>query len=210
MLHNHNHNHDLSINNKKRTLIVIVLTILTMGAEIIYGYISNSMGLLADGYHMGTHAFALGIAYGAYLLTEHLDYPNNKIETLAGYTSAIFLTLSGFWIIGEALQRLFNPLAINFDEAVLVAVIGLFVNSICILVMGKGQDSDYNFQAAYYHILADAVTSIFAIIALLSGKFYNMVYLDPVAGVLGGLLILSWSYKLLYKSFFILTDLSPR
>ena len=201
------HNHTLNYNNKQKTFIVIVLTILTMGAEIIYGYSTNSMGLLADGYHMGTHAFALGITYGAYLLSEHFNSVNNKIETLAGYTSAIFLTLSGIWIIIEALQRFFNPLEINFNEAIIVAVIGLVINSICIFIMGKGEDSDYNFTAAYYHILADAVTSIFAIIALISGKFYNIIFLDPVAGLLGGLLILSWSYKLIYKSFFVLTDL---
>ncbi|MCQ2361879.1 MAG: cation diffusion facilitator family transporter [Acidaminococcaceae bacterium] len=206
----HNHNHTLNHNNKQRTLIVIILTILTMGAEIIYGYATNSIGLLADGYHMGTHAFALGITYGAYLLAEHLNSANSKIETLAGYTSAIFLTLSGVWIIIEALHRLFNPLTIDFNEAITVAVIGLAINSICILIMGKGQGTDYNFQAAYYHILADAVTSVFAIIALLSGKFYNIIYLDPVAGILGGLLILSWSYKLIYKSFFVLTDLKPQ
>lgn len=206
----HNHNHTLNHNNKQRTLIVIILTILTMGAEIIYGYATNSIGLLADGYHMGTHAFALGITYGAYLLAEHLNSANSKIETLAGYTSAILLTLSGVWIIIEALHRLFNPLTIDFNEAITVAVIGLAINSICILIMGKGQGTDYNFQAAYYHILADAVTSVFAIIALLSGKFYNIIYLDPVAGILGGLLILSWSYKLIYKSFFVLTDLKPQ
>lgn len=207
MKHNHSHNHNINQQNKHKTLVVIVLTIITMLAEIIYGYASNSMGLLADGYHMGTHAFALGIAYAAYKLSDYLHSHNNKIETLAGYTSAVFLGLSGIWIIFEAIDRFFHPLNIDFNEAILVAVIGLAVNSACILIMGNGQGSDHNFQAAYYHILADAVTSVFAIAALLSGKYFNLFFLDPIAGIMGGLLILSWSYKLLYKDFFILTDL---
>lgn len=207
MKHNHSHNHNINQQNKHKTLVVIVLTIITMLAEIIYGYASNSMGLLADGYHMGTHAFALGIAYAAYRLSDHLHSHNNKIETLAGYTSAIFLGLSGIWIIFEAIDRFIHPLNIDFNEAILVAVIGLAINSVCIFIMGKDRGADYNFQAAYYHILADAVTSVLAIAALLSGKYFNIVYLDPMAGIMGGLLILSWSYKLLYKDFFILTDL---
>lgn len=213
------HKEEISTDNEKKTLIVIVFTVITMIAEIVYGYITNSMALLADGYHMGTHALALGLAYAAYVLAR--KYANSdkfingtdKIGTLAGYTSSIFLGLTGFWIISEAVMRLISPLNIQFNEAILVAIIGLIVNGLCIFVMEGGhkecseEHRDYNFIAAYYHILADILTSVLAILALLLGKYLNIIYLDSFVGVLGGILIIRWAVSILKNTVKILIDM---
>ena len=204
------HNH--KVENEKKTLIVIILTIVTMAAEIVYGYYTNSMALLADGYHMGTHALALFLTYIAYVIARKFEnskkFPNgtDKIGTLAAYTSSIFLGLTGIWIVFEGISRFIHPLEINFNDAILVAIIGLLVNSICILVMNKNHNDDYNFMAAYYHILADALTSILAIGALLFGKYLQINYLDSFAGIFGGILILRWAISLIKNTIEILID----
>ena len=224
----HNHNHEISENNERKTRIVIIFTVIAMIAEIIYGYITNSMALLADGYHMATHALALGLTYAAYILARKFRTSDlfkkgtDKIGTLAGYTSSLFLGITGLWIIYEAILRLINPLSIKFNEAILVAIIGLDVNSICILIMSKEHthsecchdhdhehehEEDYNFKAAYYHILADALTSILALIALLAGKYFNFIYLDPIIGCVGGILILRWAKGLIFDTVSVLIDM---
>ena len=217
----HEHEHEITNANEKKTLVVIILTVITMFAEIIYGYITHSMALLADGYHMGTHALALGLTYAAYILIRAFkdspSFPNGttKIGTLAAYTSSLFLGITGIWIIYEAVQRLISPIHIKFDEAILVAVIGLVVNVVCILVMNfddkhdhdDEKDEDYNFMAAYYHIMADALTSILAIAALLIGKYFGIIYLDAFIGILGGFLVLRWAVQLLKKTVIILIDM---
>ena len=210
------HKEEITSENERKTLFVIIITIITMVAEIAYGYITNSMGLLADGYHMGTHALALTLTYVAYVLIRKLHdsekFPNGtgKIGTLAAYTSSIFLGFTGIWIIFEAVKRFISPLEIQFNEAILVAVIGLIVNALCIVIMEwghKNDERDYNFKSAYYHILADALTSILAIAALLIGKYFHIVYFDSLIGVLGGLLILKWAIDLVIKTVKILIDM---
>ena len=209
--------HEISNENEQKTLFVIIITIITMFAEIIFGYVTNSMALLADGYHMGTHALALGLTYAAYVLARKFYqselFPNGtgKIGTLAAYTSSIFLGLTGVWIIIEAIARFVSPLDIQFNEAILVAVIGLAVNSACIVVMERGHkkesENDYNFKAAYYHILADALTSILAIIALIAGKYFNIIALDSIVGFVGGALIIRWAVSLVRNTVRELVDM---
>ncbi|MBQ8887683.1 MAG: CDF family Co(II)/Ni(II) efflux transporter DmeF [Candidatus Gastranaerophilales bacterium] len=224
------HKHEVCSENEIKTLVVIIFTIIAMIAEIIYGYVTNSMALLADGYHMGTHALALSLTYIAYVLTRKLANSDkflngtDKIGTLTGYTSSIFLGLTGVWIIFEAIDRFIHPLNINFNDAILVAIIGLMVNGICIFIMeGKhkhyckeekhnhnihdAHSEDYNYKAAYFHILADALTSILAIIALLIGKFFGILTLDPIIGILGGILIIRWAIGLLKDTITILIDM---
>ena len=208
----HTHTHE------RKTLIVIILTLLTMIAEIVFGYLSHSMALLADGYHMGTHALALGLTYVAYILirkyknSPHFPRGTAKIGTLTAYTSSLFLGFTGLWIIGEAAHRLWRPVSIIFNEAILVAVIGLAVNAACIVVMENGDNhkhKDYNFKAAYYHILADALTSILAILALIIGKYLGWTCLDALIGLLGGVLIVKWAVKLLKDTVAVLIDMQP-
>lgn len=214
----HEHAGEITSENERKTLIVIIFTLFTMIAEIIYGYLTHSMALLADGYHMGTHALALGLTYIAYvLIRKYKDSPNfpngtEKIGMLAAYTSSIFLGLTGLWIIIEAFQRFIHPIQIIFNEAILVAVIGFTVNALCILIMEGSHkhhehDEDYNFKAAYYHILADALTSILAIAALLIGKYLNLIYFDSLIGMFGGILILRWAVGLIKNTVISLIDM---
>ncbi len=213
---NHNHNHEhINSENEKKTLIVIIFTLITMIAEIFFGIISNSMALLADGCHMGTHAFALTIAFLAYVFIEKIQDCKNceivseKISAFAGYTSSLFLLLTAFWIIYESFDRIFHPLKISFNEAIFVAIIGLIVNFVCIFIMefgNKHEHEDYNFKAAYFHILTDALTSILAIVALIAGKYFGLFFLDYVMGFVGGALILRWSVGLIKDTSKILLD----
>ena len=224
------HNHDVTNENERKTLIVIIVTFITMFAEIFYGYVTHSMALLADGYHMGTHALALSLTFIAYVLIRKLkDSPKfpsgtDKIGTLTAYTSSIFLGLTGIWIILEAIERLINTLKIQFNEAIIIAVIGFIVNAVCIVIMENHghhhehshehhnehhhehdeHHEDYNFKAAYYHILADALTSVLAIMALLVGKYFNIIYVDSLVGILGGILILRWAAGLIKNTVKIL------
>ncbi|MBQ8475443.1 cation transporter [bacterium] len=201
---------------KNKILFVVIITIITMIAEILFGFLSNSMALLADGFHMGTHALALGLAYIAYYFcTKFKDNAcfksgTDKIKELSGYTSSLFLGFSGLGIIYESIERIFHPLNISFSQAMIVVVIGLLINLICVLIMDFDDihnhlhhhehthtDRDNNFKSAYFHILADLLTSIFALIALLCAKYFGFVILDPLIGVAGGVIIIKWAINLL-------------
>lgn len=210
-------------NNERKTLIVIILTVLTMFTEITFGYLSHSMALLADGWHMGTHAFALSITFFAYILirkfsvSDKLALGSGKFNPLAGFASAVILAISGLMILYQSAERFFNPLTINFNEAVLIAVIGLIVNGACIVIMGghghkhnhkheHTKHRDYNFKSAYLHILADMLTSVLAIAALLLGKYAKLNFLDSAVGILGGFMICYWAFGLIKNTAKILTD----
>ena len=219
------HSEKITSENEKKILFVIIITLITMIVEVVYGYITNSMALLADGYHMGGHIVALGLTYAAYVVIRKLEdsenFPNgtNKIGTLAAYTSALFLGAMGIWIIFEACMRLINPQFIEFNEAILVAIIGFAVNAASIMIMEKNhikahshqksenQNEDFNFKAAYYHILADLITSILAISALIVGKYLEITCFDSISGVLGGILICRWSFGLVKNTVKILIDM---
>jgi len=212
----HNHHHYIESENEKKTVIVIIFTVITMVAEILFGILTNSMALLADGCHMGTHALALTITFLAYFFIRKIqnckncDLVSEKISAFAGYTSSLFLLTTAFWIVYESFDRLFHPLNISFNEALLVAVIGLVVNLLCVFVMEHKHEhkyEDYNFKSAYLHILTDALTSVFAIVALLAGKYFGLYFLDPVMGFVGGALILKWSIGLIKDTSKVLLDI---
>ena len=196
------------MNAERKTLVVIILTLVTMAAEIFFGYFTKSMALLADGWHMGTHAFALSITFFTYVLIRKFAVNEEKTNALAGLISAILLGITGVFILIESFERFINPLEIGFNEAIIVAIIGLVVNAACVLIMGEGghhqhhqhhehEHEDYNFKAAYLHILADAMTSVFAIAALFAGKYFGWIFLDSFAGLVGGAVILIWAYGLI-------------
>lgn len=202
---------------KKRTMAVIVITIITMIAEIYFGIVSHSMALTADGFHMGTHALALAITFVVCVFAIKYKDKAEKLNALGGYTSAILLGFTSLAIIYESIERFFKPLRISFTDAILVAVIGLIVNLICVLVMGgkhhhhhgcnhEHKEENLNYKAAYLHILADAFTSILAIAALLLGKYFGLVFLDPCIGILGGMIIAKWAIDLIKSSSLILLD----
>lgn len=202
------------MNAERKTLVVIILTLVTMAAEIFFGYFTKSMALLADGWHMGTHAFALSITFFTYVLIRKFAVDEEKTNALAGLISAILLGITGVLILIESFERFVNPLEIGFNEAIVVAIIGLVVNAVCVLIMGEGghhhhhdhkhEHEDYNFKAAYLHILADAMTSVFAIAALFAGKYFGWIFLDSFAGLVGGAVILIWAYGLIKSTIKIL------
>ena len=224
----HTHIYDqCSKSNERKTMIVIILTFVTMVLEISTGMLTGSMALLADGYHMGTHALALGITWFAYIMsrrysdTKEFSFGTGKFGVLAGFTSALFLGATAIHIIFESIHRFFRPVEIGFSEAITVAVIGLIVNIISVWILqgnnhhnhghhahdhAHHHHEDHNLKAAYLHVLADALTSVLAIIALLAGKYFGLVALDPLMGIVGGILIWKWAWGLLKSCGFILLD----
>jgi len=224
-LHKWKRPHRFSSENRqgeKNTRRVILLTVLTMVVEILAGFAFGSMALLADGWHMSTHAIALGITAFAYSFARrHADNPRfsfgiGKVGVLGGYTSAITLALIALLMAAESLSRLFNPISIRFNEAIAIAFLGLIVNIVSAFLLTRSSaDSsddqhlhheDQNLKAAYLHVLADALTSVLAIIALTAGKGFGWIWLDPIMGIVGAVIISRWSYGLLRDTSKILLD----
>ena len=206
---------------EKRTLLVVLLNFGMMIAEIVFGILTNSLALLADGWHMGTHTFALGISLIAFILARkhsgdtRFTFGTWKIEILGAYTSALFLGVVAVSMVYASVERLLNPLVISHNEALIVAVIGLVFNLVCAFILESPHEHNedesehkhnLNFQSAYIHVLTDALTSIFAIAALLSAKYLGLTWLDPFMGLAGALLIGRWAVQLLKSSAFILLD----
>mgnify|MGYP003605362253 CR=1 FL=1 len=196
---------------------VVLLTVAMMAIEIIAGWMYNSMALFADGWHRSTHAAALGISWIAFVLARRYTADRRfafgtwKIEVLGGFISGILLGLVGLFMAVISIQRLFHPADIQFNYAILVAVIGLIVNIFSILLLDDHQDGAHthtslNLRAAYLHVVADAMTSVLAIVALLGGKFLNWNRLDPIMGIVGAVLIIRWTCLLLAETSSILLD----
>jgi cation diffusion facilitator family transporter len=213
--------------NARRTLWVVALTFVMMIGEIAAGYITGSMALLADGFHMATHAVALGIAAAAYSFARRhannsrFSFGTGKVGDLAAFASAMVLGLVSIGIAGESILRLFQPITVAFTEATVIAVVGLAVNVVSALLLAgnhgdHGHDHhnhnhghhhhDNNLRSAYVHVLADALTSVLAIAALLAGRYLGWVWLDPVIGVVGALVIAKWAYGLMRDSAAVLLD----
>ena len=227
--------HDFALDSssaERRTRIVIAITGAMMVLEIGAGIAFNSMALLADGWHMGTHVTAFLITALAYYFSRrHAANPLHsfgtaKIGILGGFASAVVLAVIALLMAGESVHRFFSPLSIHFNEAIGIAVLGLIVNLICALVLTHergnphshaGHDHhsqdryqrDLNLRAAYLHVLADAFTSLTAITALGAGKFFAWNWLDPAVGVLGSGVVLSWAYTLIRDTSGILLDRTP-
>ena len=215
--------------NAKRTLWVVALTVVMMVAEIAAGYITGSMALLADGFHMATHAGALGIAAAAYSYAKRhaasaqYSFGTGKVGDLGGFASALILGLVAIGIGVESVVRLFEPTQVAFGTATWIAVVGLIVNIVSALLLSGGHDhhhghdhghdhahhahgQDNNLRSAYVHVLADALTSVLAIAALLAGRYLGWVWLDPVMGIVGALVIARWSWSLIRTTSGVLLD----
>lgn len=208
--------HDFDPGNplgERGTRRVVLLTAAMMAVEIVAGWLTNSMALLADGWHMGTHVAALGIAAFAYRYArKHANDPRFafgtwKVGVLAGFASAIVLGLVAMYMAYESAVRVLNPVPIRYGDAILVAVVGLAVNLLSAWFLhghdghhdhdhgghGHGHGHDLNLRAAYLHVLADALTSVLAIVALLGGWYFGWDFLDPVMGVVGAVVISVWA-----------------
>jgi cation diffusion facilitator family transporter len=185
----------------------------------------GSMALLADGLHMGSHMTALGITAFAYLYARRhahdrrFAFGTGKVNALAGFSSAILLGIIAIIMAWESANRILSPVEIIFNEAIVVAVIGLFVNMFSLLILGEWHrekdraltphspdHSDQNLRAAYLHVLADALTSFLAIFALLAAKFLGFVWMDPLMGIIGAILVSRWSWSLLKDTSIVLLD----
>src|SRR5580765_3330638 len=201
---------------ERRTRIVIGITAAMMVVEIVAGLMSHSMALLADGWHMSTHVVAFLITAAAYYFARtqagnaRFSFGTGKIGVLGGFTSAVVLAIVAFLMAGESVHRLFAPLEIHFNEAIGIACLGLLVNLGCaVLLADRHHEHDLNLRAAYMHVLADAFTSILAITALTGGKFFGWGWLDPFVGIVGSVVVFSWSYTLLRDTGGILLDRTP-
>jgi cation diffusion facilitator family transporter len=218
--------------NERRTWLVVALTTVMMIGEIAAGWWSGSMALLADGWHMGTHAAALGIAGLAYLFARrqagnvHFSFGTGKFGDLAAFASAIILAMIAVQVAWESVDRLLHPVSIAYGEAISVAVLGLAVNLASAWLLrddhdhhhGHGHSHDHddhhhhhhdnNLRAAYIHVMADAATSILAIAALLVAMSAGWVWADPAVGIIGSAVIASWAYGLVKASGAILLDVS--
>lgn len=220
------HDHSFGQQHRKpgerRTLIVIILTALTMGVEIAVGLLTGSMALLADGLHMGSHTVALGLTTFAYVYARRHAYDQRyafgtgKVNALAGFTGAIMLLGFALLMAFESVRRFITPVPIIFNAAIGVAIIGLVVNGVSVFILGREHESDghyahkhrhdHNLRSAYLHVLADALTSVLAILALVAGKYLGAVWLDPVMGVVGAVLVAAWSRGLLKQTSIVLLD----
>jgi cation diffusion facilitator family transporter len=248
--------------NEQKTKWVTIITLVTMFVEIAVGYWSGSMALLADGWHMASHTLALFLSLVVYYLYRHpkfrasFTFGGGKILSLGGYTSSLFLILIAGSMIFESIHHFYNARQIHYNEALIVAAVGLFVNLVCAMILHQGHPEetegtlhehhdhagcghdhghdhkpnrlapvsapapkhthshshshghthDHNHESAYVHILTDALTSVLAIFALLLGKWQDWAWLDPAVGILGGLVVLKWSFGLIKQSGMDLLD----
>jgi cation diffusion facilitator family transporter len=222
------HPHDFAViqeHGEKRTQQVLIITAVTMLAEIAAGMAFGSMALLADGWHMSTHVAAFLITIFAYRFAKkHTANPafafgTGKVSVLGGFTSAIVLIMVALIMLVESGQRILAPQPIHFNEAIGVATLGLLVNIACAFLLqdhhdhthghddtGHHHHHDHNLKSAYLHVLADALTSVLAIAALLFGKYLGWNWLDPLMGIVGALVICRWAYGLVRETGGILLD----
>lgn len=246
--HDHAFGQDRRRPGERKTQLVIAITATMMIVEIVAGVLFGSMALLADGLHMASHAVALGINAYAYAYARRhahdasYSFGTGKVNTLGGFTGAILLAAFAFLMVSESVQRLLTPVPIAFDQAILVAVLGLIVNGVSMLILGHDHDHeqehghehdhddhddhdedhhdghehehgarhghDHNLVSAYLHVLADALTSLLAIVALLAAKYFGLMWMDPVMGLVGAALVAKWSFGLLRATSAVLLDRS--
>jgi len=230
MVHEHHFGQAEPKGGEARTRIVVALTAVFMVIEVLAGLAFGSMALLADGLHMASHASALGLALIAYVYARRhahdarYSFGTGKVNSLAGFASAVVLALFALMMAGESVHRFIEPVAISFDEAIVVAVLGLLVNGASVFILRVRHDvdrgdhghgghehdhhhhHDHNLRAAHLHVLADALTSVLAIVALVAAKKLGAVWMDPAMGVVGGVLVARWSWRLLRDTGTVLLD----
>jgi len=240
--HHHHYLDDEAIDSgQRRVMYVLALTAVTMAVEIVAGTVFHSMALVADGWHMASHSAAMGITLFAYWFARTRSgdrrycFGTGKVNVLGGYSSALVLAVVALMMVWESVDRIITPLPISFDQAVIVATIGLLVNLLSVKLLHGAEDNhghhhahehehehehhdahhteeayllgeDHNLRAAYLHVMADVLTSVLAIVALLSGKWMGWTWMDPIMGIVGALVIAKWSYGLLRDTSAVLLD----
>jgi cation diffusion facilitator family transporter len=215
--------------NEKKTKLVLILTLGTMAAEVFFGYFTHSMALLADGWHMGSHAGAFLITFLAYRSTRserlrsQFSFGTGKFIPLGGFTNAVILGVVAILLAWESVHRLFQPEVIDYQQAIIVTILGLVINLVCAYIIRPGSTEghhhhhaghdhhsthhhDHNLRSTYFHIIADALTSLLAIIGLTAGWFLNIVWADASVGIIGSAIVMRWSYQLCKESGWELLD----
>ena len=219
--HAHSFGQEHKRSGERRTILVIAITATMMAIEIVAGIIFGSMALLADGLHMASHATALFINLFAYVYARRhahdtrYSFGTGKVNALGGFTGAVLLAVFALIMAWGSVERLIHPVQIAFNQAIFVAIIGLVVNGASVFILGhedephhehEHDDHDHNLKSAYFHVLADALTSILAIIALLAAKYFGLIWMDPLMGIVGAVLVCRWSLGLLRITSSILLD----
>jgi len=224
--HDHVFGQDETAAGERATRLVVRLTLAMMGVEIVAGTAYGSMALLADGVHMASHAAALGIGWLAYVAARRyardprFSFGTGKVNALAGFSSALLLAVFALGMAIKSVERFLSPVPIRFDQAIAVAAAGLLVNVVCAILLRDRRTGsedgherahgahprDLNLRGAYLHVLADAATSILAIVALLAGRSAGLLWLDPAMGIAGAALVSRWSFGLLRSSASVLLD----
>lgn len=223
--HDHTFGQDKLQPGERRTLVVIFITSAMMLVEVCAGFILGSMALLADGLHMASHASALAISAFAYRYTRkhasdlRFNFGTGKVNFLAAFASAVLLVVFALIMGSESIKRLFMPVHIVFNQAIFVAILGFTINAISLAVLRdhhhdhndkhKSDHShrDHNLWSAYLHVLADALTSLLAIFALIAGKYLGWIWMDPLMGLIGTILVSRWSFGLIRSSSKVLLDM---
>ena len=216
--HSHSFGQDEKRPGESKTFLVIAITSFMMIVEICGGFVFGSMALLADGLHMASHTVALSINAFAYVYArrhaqnQRYSFGTGKVNTLGGYTGAILLAVFAAMMTVESVQRLLYPIDIAFNQAIYVAILGLLVNGASVFILDADHhhdhdhDHDHNLKSAYLHVLADALTSLLAIFALLIGKYFGAIWMDPLMGIVGAVLVMKWSIGLLRTTSAVLLD----
>ena len=225
--HAHAFGQDRKRPGEPRTFIVIAITATMMFVEITTGIIFGSMALLADGLHMASHAAALTITAFAYIYARRrahdtkYSFGTGKINALGGFTGAILLVIFALRMAWESVERIIYPVEIAFNQVIFVAVLGLIVNGVSVFILGyhhhndhhhhkhdahKHEHHDHNLRSAYLHVLADAFTSLLAIFALLAAKYVDLIWMDPLMGIVGAIMVSRWSLGLLRTTSAVLLD----
>ncbi|WP_196140094.1 CDF family Co(II)/Ni(II) efflux transporter DmeF [Aliikangiella sp. G2MR2-5] len=220
------HDHSFALHNQtgeRKTWYVLYLTAVVMLIEILAGSLFGSMALLADGWHMGTHVAAFMITLFAYRYARKnannpaFTFGTGKVSVLGGFASAVALAVVALVMAIESIFRIVEPHSIQFNEAIGVAILGLVVNLVSAFLLmdhhhehahEHGHSHDHNLRAAYMHVLADALTSVLAIVALFAGKYFGWYWMDPTMGIVGAIIIARWSFGLVRQTGPILLDAS--
>jgi cation diffusion facilitator family transporter len=223
--HSHNFAYGHESESERRTFWVMMLTAVMTVIEIAAGWAFNSIALLADGWHMSTHALALGIGYFAYryarlhTANEDFTFGTGKIHALGSYSSALILAFVALFVFADSIRAFFGAEAISYNQAIPVAFIGLIVNLVSIKLLhvdhdhgdgdGHGHEHDHNMKAAYAHVIVDAMTSFLAILSLLAGKYLHWTWMDPLVGIIGAIIIAQWAWALIRNAMSMLLDRQP-